>query len=177
MGDRSKKTRRTALCGILSALSVAIIYIAVISDLFSYTGLCFAAIIILFVRVEYGMGAAASVYGVVSVLSFLILPDKGAAAIYAALAGLYPLVKPYFDLLRPTALRWAAKLAAANAAAAALYVLGRALFMPDAETPLLVAVTFALFTAVFTVCDMLFDKLTLIYNVKYRAILHRRGII
>ncbi len=175
--NRSRKTRRTALCGILSAVSVAIIYIAVITDLFSYTGLCVAAVIVLFVKVEYGMGAAVSVYGVVSVLSLLILPDKSAAVLYAAIAGLYPLFKSYFDMIRPAALRWLSKLAAANGIAAAIYFVGRALFFPDAESPLLVAATFVLFSAVFVICDLLFDKLTLIYTLKYRSVLKRRGIL
>lgn len=172
-----KNTKRIALSGILAAMSVALIYIATVSELFSFSGCLLSAYIILFLKIEYGMASAASVYGVVSVLLWLLLPDKSVAAIYTFVAGLYPLVKSYFDLIRKTLLRWACKLAAYNVVVAALYFAALAIFSPEADAPWMLALVLLLANAVFVLADLLADKLTFIYNIKYRPILRRRGIL
>lgn len=172
-----KNTKRIALSGILSALSVAIIYVSAITEIFSYTGCGIAALVILFLKVEYGMGTASSVYGVVAVILWLIVPDKSVAAVYTFIAGLYPLVKSYFDRITPAVLRVVCKLVAYNAVLAAMYFLGRALFAPEAEAPWLVIATLVMANAVLLLADKLADKLILLYNLKYRQILKRRGIL
>lgn len=172
-----KNTRRIAFSGIISAASVAIIYISTVTELFSFTGCMIAAFAILFMRTEYGVGAAASVYGAVTVLLWLILPDKEIAAIYTFIAGLYPLVKCRFDRLRSVVLRFACKLAAYNCVLAALYFAARAILMVEAEAPWLTVSVLVLANLVFILCDILADRLIILYNVKYRPILLRRGIL
>lgn len=172
-----KNTKRIALSGILAALSFAIVYIATVTDLFSLSGCLVAAVAVLFVKIEYGTGTAVSVYAVVSVLLWLLLPDKSIAAIYSFVAGLYPLVKPYFDRLRPAPLRWSCKLASYNLVLAALYFAAMALLAPEADAPWMLVIVLVLANAVFILSDRLIDRLTLIYNIKLRAILHRRGIL
>ena len=172
-----KNTKRIALSGILAALSITLIYITAVTELFSYSGCLVAALVILFVKTEYGLGTAVSVYGVVTVLSWLLLPDKSIAAIYTFIAGLYPLVKSYFDLLKNTILRLVCKLLAYNAVLAALYFAAIALLAPEAEAPWMIAAMLVMANAVFILADILADRLILLYNVKYRAILRRRGIL
>lgn len=172
-----KNTKRIALSGILAAMSVALIYVAAISELFSFSGCLLSAYIILFLKIEFGMASAATVYGVVSVLLWILLPDKSVAAIYTFIAGLYPLVKSYFDLIRNSVLRWGCKLAAYNIVVAALYFLALAVFSPEADAPWMLAVVLLLANAVFILADIVADRLTLIYNIKYRPMLHRRGIL
>ena len=172
-----KNTKRIALSGILAALSVAIVYIATVTDLFSLSGCLAAAVAVLFIKVEYGTGTALSVYAVVSVLLWLLLPDKSIAAIYTFAAGLYPIVKPYFERIKHAPLRWGCKLASYNAVLAALYFAAMALLAPEADAPWMLAVTLVLANAVFILSDKLIDRLTLIYNIKFRAILRRRGIL
>ncbi len=172
-----KNTKRIAVSGILAAMSVAVIYIGTVSELFSYSGCLLSSFIILFLKIEYGTATAASVYGVVSVLLWLLLPDKSVAAIYTLIAGLYPLFKSFFDRIGKAPLRWLCKLAAYNAAVVLLYFAARALFAPEAESPLLTAAVILLANIVFVFADILADRLTLLYSVKYRPKLRRRGIL
>lgn len=172
-----KNTKRIALSGILAAMSVAVIYVGTVSELFSYSGCLLSAFIILFLKIEFGTASAASVYGVVSVLSWLLLPDKSVAAIYTFVAGLYPLFKSYFDRITNSFVRWACKLAAYNTVVAALYFAALAFFSPEIDAPWLIASVLLLANAVFVFSDLLADRLTLLYNVKFRPMLRRRGIL
>ena len=172
-----KNTKRIALSGIMAAASIAVIYITTVTELFSITGCYIAALILLFIRIEYGTGTAASVYGVVTVLSWLILPDKSIAAVYTFIAGLYPLVKPYFDRISSKILRRGCKIASFNIVIVALYFAARALLAPEADAPWVLISTLVLSNAVFIMSDILADRLTLLYNVKYRPRLRRRGIL
>ena len=172
-----KNTKRIALSGILAALSVAIVYVTTVTDIFSLSGCLIAALVLLFIKIEYGAGTAASVYGVVSVLLWLLLPDKSIAAVYTFIAGLYPLLKSYFDRRDRTVVRWGCKLLSFNAVLIALYFAMTVLFAPEVEAAWLPYAMLVLSNAVFVLSDILADRLTLLYNVKYRPMLRRRGIL
>ena len=172
-----KNTKRIALSGVLAALSVAVVYVTTVTDILSLTGCLIAALVLLFIKTEYGTGTAASVYGVVSVLLWLLLPDKSIAAVYTFIAGLYPLIKSYFDRISRALLRWGCKLMAFNAVAIVLYIVMMALFAPEVEDAWLPYAMLVLSNAVFILSDILADRLTLLYNVKYRPMLRRRGIL
>ena len=172
-----KNTKRIAACGILSALSITLIYITTVTDIFSLCGCYAAALCVLFVKIEYGTSSALTVYAVTAVLSWLILPDKFIAAVYTFVVGIYPVVKVYFDSIKPRMLAYACKLAALDVILAALYVTARAIFAVEADTTWMIILTAALADVSFILADILTDRLTLIYTIKYRAILHRRGIL
>lgn len=175
--SRIGNTRRIAVSGIMAALSVAIVYIAAVTELFSYSGCLVATIIVLFLRVEYGMRTAAVVYASVSALLWMILPDKSIAAVYTFVTGIYPLVKIYFDKIKNKILRVAVKLLSFNADIGVLYAVAMALFAPEAESVLITVAMFVLANFTFIIVDFLFDRLTALYVVKYRQVLRRHGII
>ena len=161
----------------MSALSVAVVYTAAVTELLSYSGCLAASLIVLFMRVEYGMRTAAIVYAAVSALLWMILPDKSVAAIYTFVTGIYPLVKVYFDKIEKKIPRLTFKLLAFNADIGIMYAIVRAIFMPEVESVFITSMTFVLANFTFIVADALFDRLTALYVVKFRQQLKRRGIL
>ena len=85
------------------------------------------------VQAECGARPAWTAYAAASVLGVLLVPDKETALFFVALLGYYPLVKPWFDRLRPAVLRVGAKLLLCNGAVAVLYGVLLLLF-PVAES-------------------------------------------
>lgn len=94
---QKERIRMIALCGVFSAMELAIIYL---SSVFQMLDLSIAALTVAFTLVlliEYGKKPTFCVYAAVSVLAMLIVPNKFTPLCYVFLFGLYPIVKPYFD--------------------------------------------------------------------------------
>ena len=87
------KVFRIALCGIISAASVVILIISSIIPFSSYSTPALAGILCASAVIEAGNKYALCVYFSVSVISFLIVPDKEAVLLYTSFFGYYPIVK------------------------------------------------------------------------------------
>ncbi len=171
-----KNTKRIAFSGVAAALSVVIMYIAGITDILSLSGVLVAAFMILFIYIEYGTKTALSVYAAVSVISFLILPDKFSAAVYVLFAGYYPIIKTKFER-KPKLLAWTLKLVCFNAVLILMMVVSRYIAYAEAELPVIEAAVFVLANLVFVMADILAGRLIVLYIIKYRPRLHKRGLL
>ncbi len=92
-----KSTLRTALCGIVAALSLALMMLTGLIPIGTYAFPCFAGIFLTVIVVEYGWKWALAVYVVVSVLSLFLSGDKEAVLFYIILFGYYPILKNIFE--------------------------------------------------------------------------------
>lgn len=92
-----KKTLKTAMGGMCIALSTAIMLASSLMPTLTYAIPGMAALLVLFMSAECGPKWGLSVYAGTSIVSALVVPGKEAVAIYIALLGYYPLIKPYFD--------------------------------------------------------------------------------
>ncbi len=171
-----KNTKRIAVSGIVAALSVVLMYLAAVTDLLSLSGMIIAAFMILFVYIEYGTGTALSVYGAVSVLSLLVLPDKLTAFIYALYAGYYPILKAKFET-KPKLISWVLKLGSFNLVLIGLIVASRFITSIENEVIWIEAAVFVLANLVFVLADKLAGRLTLLYLIKIRPMLKKRGLL
>ncbi len=171
-----KNTKRIAVSGIAAALSVVLMYFAAVTDLLSLSGMIIAAFAILFIYIEYGTGTALSVYGAVSVISLLILPDKFAAIIYAVYAGYYPILKAKLES-KPKLLSWGLKLGSFNTVLIGLIAVSRFITSIENEAVLIELAVFVLANFVFVLSDRLAGRLTVIYLIKYRPMLKKRGLL
>lgn len=92
-----KKTFLTALCGLLTAISVVLMLSTYIIPVFTYVSPMLAGAVIAFTSCVSDKKWALGVYFAVSAVSLIILADKEAALIYIALFGYYPLLKPVLE--------------------------------------------------------------------------------
>ena len=123
--------RRTALCGLLAAVSVVILMMGSLIPAALYACPILAMATLLPLRQRFGTGAALTTYAAVSILALLLAGDKELALLYVFF-GWYVPVQPILDRLHPKLLRIAVKLLLANGAMTALYSLLLFVFrLPD----------------------------------------------
>ena len=92
-----KKSSKTALGGIVAALSVSIMFMVSIVPFLTYALPAAAAALLIPVIVEINKKWALGVYLSVSILSLLFLPNKEVAVIYTAFFGYYPILKSFLE--------------------------------------------------------------------------------
>lgn len=125
-----RQTFAISLCGIFGALSIVIMLMGAIVPIAMYIAPAVAGLIVMLAWVECGPKMAWTLYGAVSIISLLFVPDKEVAFVYVFLLGYYPLIKPYLDKIRKKWLNVAVKLLVFNGALAVGYGLLMLLFFP-----------------------------------------------
>lgn len=173
-------SRRVALCGVLCALSVALLLAGNFLQIGTYAAPMLAAFLLVPVGQEYGPRWALLLYLATALLSVFLAPDKELALFYALVLGYHPVLHTALARLRPAALRWAAKLVCFNAALAAMYALLLVVFVSpelaaefaDSDAPLLIALV-ALGNFSFVLFDIALDKFALVYRLRLRKRLRR----
>lgn len=94
------KTAKTALGGIITAISVAVMFLTTIFPFLSYVMPICAGILMIVANEELGMSWSFGIYFAVSVISLLILADKEAALMYIVIFGYYPIIKEKIEHLK-----------------------------------------------------------------------------
>ena len=112
--------RRTALCGLLAAVSVVCLMMGSLIPAALYACPILAMAALLPLREAFGRSAALTTYAAVSILALLLVPDKELALLYGFFGWYVPL-QPLLDALRPRPLRIAVKLTLSNLAMLTLY--------------------------------------------------------
>ncbi len=173
-------SRRVAVCGVLCALSVALLLAGNLLQIGTYAAPMLAAFLLVPVGLEYGRTWALLLYLSTALLSLMLVPDKELALFYALVLGYHPVLHTALANVRPAAVRWAAKLVCFNAALAAMYALLLAVFaspalaaeFADTGAPMLAALV-VLGNLSFVLFDIALDKLALVYRLRLRQRLRR----
>lgn len=102
MEDKKKgAAKRAAVCGILCAMCVVLLYLGSIT-IFDMSVIVFCAIITMIVKVEFSGSIYPWLYvAVTGVLALLFLPSKLLAVEYILIGGIYPIAKASFEKLHP----------------------------------------------------------------------------
>ena len=130
MGRRraGESAKRAAFAGVAAALALVCLYVAAAIPAVRMSALSVTLLLMMAAVSEGGARYGWSVYAVTVALSFLLAPDKLAAAMYAVFFGLYPLVKYEIESrCRVTWIGFVLKLVFLNAVLACAYVFARAL--------------------------------------------------
>ncbi len=115
-----KKSKRIALCGMLSALSLVIMLIAYFPYL-TYTLPALAGIMFAIVMVEVGAKWAWGSFVTTAILS-LLLCEKEAAVIFVAFFGYYPIVKANLERISLKIVEYIVKFLLFNIAVVVAYL-------------------------------------------------------
>ena len=177
---KRRKSWAMAYCGMAAALCVALMLLGAVVPVLMFVAPAAASLVIATVCVECGRTMAFTAYGAVSLLSLLFVPDKEVALTFVFLLGYYPLVKPYFDRIRPKLLRGGAKLLLCNGTILAMY--GLVLLLVPAgsisqelkTTALIVSLsTLAMGNVAFLLYDRAIHNLLQVYRLVWQPRLHR----
>lgn len=176
---KNTQSGRMALCGVLAALTVAILLAGNALGIGTYAAPMLASFLLIPALVEYGPCTALTQYVASAVLAVLLVPDPELSLFYALVLGPYPAEKMLLDRIRPAVLRWAAKVAVFNGSAAVMYALLWLVFWPGMTDlmPGTAALTVAfvlLCNLAFVMCDRAVAALTLVYRLRLRRYWKKR---
>lgn len=106
-----KQSSRTALGGILAALSLVLMFLFAVFPSATIAAPAVASILLIFAVLEMGKGWAFGIYVAVSILALLVIPSKEAAVLYAVFFGYYPILKAILEKhIHKRVLEWFVKI-------------------------------------------------------------------
>lgn len=180
MKKQNRKSWTMAYCGMAAALCVALMLLGAVIPIAMFIAPAVAGFLIATVCVECGRTMALTAYAAVGLLAVLFVPDKEVALIFVFLLGYYPLAKPWFDRIRPAALRGLAKLALCNGAVLAMYGLVFLLVPAGSISQELRATataaalaTLAMGNVAFLLYDRALHNMLLMYKLVWQPKLHK----
>lgn len=167
-----RQSSKTAICGMIAALSVVIMMLTVI-PVMTYTAPAFAGILLMIAVIEINKKWAFGVYVAVGILSLLLATDKEAAVMYVAFFGYYPIIKAVLESKLPRVAEWIVKFLIFNATMVASYFVLIRVFgisMDDMNElgkygPLILL---AMGNVVFFVFDIAITRLATLYLLKWQ---------
>ena len=173
-----KQTSKTALGGIVSALSVTLMLLTGIIPFMTYALPLAAGALLILMVIEINKRWAFIVYAAVSLLGILVVPDKEAAVFYIAFFGYYPIIKSTLEKHLNIVVEWVVKMLIFNLSTVAgyfftTYVLG----VPFDETgefgKYSLIILLVLANAVFIAYDIMLTRFITLYLRKFRKSFHK----
>ena len=92
-----KKINQTALCAVLAAAGVVLLYIGSLFGKIDLAAAVIASVAVAIAALETGYRRSLFVYATISLLSLLLLPQKTAAIVFSAFFGYYPVLKMWSE--------------------------------------------------------------------------------
>ena len=178
-----KKSEQVALCGVVAALCTLLMFMTGMFPFSTYALPALAGLLMVTVAVETGPTWAYTLYAAVSLLSFIMTPDKEAMLIFVAFFGHYPITKLLIERLRSKPLRAVLKLICFNLCVVLGYlVIIYLLRMPDVLTEFgefgkySVYILLGLGNLLFVVYDIALTNIMSAYIGWFRPRFLRKGI-
>lgn len=171
-----KKTVKIALCGILAALSIVIMFLAGIVPTMTIALPAIAGCMLIPVTAECGTKYGLTVFAVVSVLGFFVVSDREAWLMYVLFFGYFPAVYGVFDKIKNKRLRFIVKIVLFTIATIAegliaTFILGIPLDSMGELGKWSVIILIALAEVVFIVYNKAVRNLIALYFLRFRKVL------
>lgn len=119
---RKSKAVQVAYPAVLGALAVMLVYLACVAPTGQWGIVALGGLLPAAAVISVGLKAGFLCWAGASVLSFLLAPDKFCALLFAALFGLYPMVKSLAERLKRRPAELLVKLAFFNASFTLIYL-------------------------------------------------------
>lgn len=161
-----KSTKKIALCGVFAALAIVFLYLGGLTVL-DMTVLAVCALMTMLIVIEAGDKTAWIYVAATSALALILLPNKLYAIEYICFAGVYPVVKLYFERLR-TLFAMLVKISFLDMLLLLCVVLAQHVFLLGDEYFSLSVVTIVVGTLFFLLFDFALTVCVTTYLVKLR---------
>ena len=163
----AQRTKRLAVCAMLSALGVVVLGIGSVISVMDISMAVIASLFCIFAVIEYGGASPWLVFLVTGVLS-LLLPQKAPAVMYLLFFGYYPILKEKLEK-RPKAIAWVLKEIIFQIALVGMLLLYHFLFGSAGTVPWMMYIVFALIAEiVFPIYDFALTRLITLYLFRLR---------
>ncbi len=178
-----KKSEQVALCGVVAALCTLLMFMTGMFPFSTYALPALAGLLMVTVAVETGPTWAYTLYVAVSLLSFIMTPDKEAMLMFVAFFGHYPITKLLIERLRSKPVRAVLKVLCFNLCVVLGYlVIIYLLRMPDVLTEFgdfgkySVYILLGLGNLLFVVYDVALTNVMRVYMCWFRPRFLRKGV-
>lgn len=156
-----KQTRRLAFCGVMAAMCVVILLLGAVLELGMYAAPLLAGVCLIPVGDALGRKWHLCLWFVVSALGFILVPNIEENLMFFALFGSYPILRPFFERLPPTA-RMLLKLLYFNAVAVGVELLVMLVLVPESMGTVMVVLLLVLGNVTFLCYDFVIPRATLL---------------
>lgn len=116
------KSRKVVYPAVFGALALVLLYIGMIAPGGNWGIVAVAGLLPCAVVISAGIAAGFLCWAGVTILAFLLLPDKLIALLFGALFGLYPMVKTLVESLRKLPLEYVLKVLFFNLSFSVIYL-------------------------------------------------------
>ncbi len=158
-----RKTKYITFCALMSALSVVMLLLGSLLNLFDLSAVIVASIFLLIAREEIGYKSVAIYF--VTVAISIIIPITFVAAIEYAIIAIYPVFKPFLDKQAPP-VKWLSKIVYILTASAGIFLVSRFLV---ADAPLYMDILLGVgCVLVFVLYDVLLFRFSMYYSFTLR---------
>ena len=120
-----KQTRLLAMCAMLAALGVVLLYLGSFIEVLDLSVALVASLAVIVLVIEKGGWYPWLVYSVTSVLALLLLPNKFPAVVYAFFMGFYPILKEKAEKIRVRVIGLVIKLILFNLSLGLMWLIGQ----------------------------------------------------
>jgi hypothetical protein len=168
MSERSGKTKKIALNGILGAVAVICLLLAVIMPTSRISLYALSSFFVAVSIIESGARAGWLFYAATSLLTLIIVPDKLGIVPYAIFFGLYGIIKFYIEKLDRIVLEYILKFAFFNACMGIATWVARDLFGFAVSSKLPWWVLIIALEVVFFIYDYVYTLFVAYYKDKLR---------
>ena len=158
-----------AISAILSALGVLLLYLGSVIEVLDLSTGALASLIVILAVIEMNGRWPWLIYGVTSVLSLIILPNKFIALLYLLFCGVYPIAKAAFERLNYI-ISWILKFSMFNTALLiTIFATKHILHIPDSGMDYSWLV-FGVGNLTFLLYDIAVTNLITVYLIKLRKL-------
>lgn len=166
---------RAALVGVLSALSLTVLYTSALVPSGRLGVVAAAGVFPAGAVVSAGLKAGFLCYGAAGLLGLLLLPNKSNAVLYLLFFGLWPMVKSLIERLGRLPLEYVCKLAFFNLVLALLWFGLKGLLLPFLPPALPASWVVYVGNAAFVIYDLGLSKLIAFYSARIDKVLRRNA--
>ena len=177
-----KQSQKVALCGVVAALCTMLLFMTGLFPFSTYALPALAGLLMVAVAAETGPSWAFTLYAAVSILSFLMTPDKEAMLMFVFFFGHYPITKSLLEKIKIKPLALILKFLCFNACVVLAYLIIVFIFrIPDILTEFgdfgkySVIVLLALGNLLFVCYDFALTQITRTYLYWFRPKFLRRS--
>lgn len=165
-----KNSTRLAVCGIVTALSVVLLFLGGITFILAYTMPMLVGLFMIMLKRTFGASSAWITYAAVSALSFMLVADKECMLMYILFFGYYPIIQDSINKIKIKPAGVFVKLLIFNIMVFAVqlilvYVFGIP-FLEEGEGKWLIILFAALMNLVFVFYDRILTSLAALYKIK-----------
>ncbi|MBE6688710.1 MAG: hypothetical protein E7588_05470 [Ruminococcaceae bacterium] len=165
-----KKSKKTALGGIITALCVVILFLGSFFSTLDLSMSALAGMLLVLAVVEMGDNWAWGIFACASVVSILVIPSKLVVCFFVCFMGWYPIAKRSFERLHPV-LAWCVKISTFNVfLTVAIWAVNFVFKLSVSDFSFSWAL-YGLGNVTFVLYDIALSKIILLYLVKLRNIL------